>query len=1528
MPKRKRANSMYREEAKPKKNPFLAMMLDEKDTPSSPKQEDDQQQLVLEHVLAFSDYASKRRTYDDDNSVDGETSLTFLLNYLERFTEREQPDQSAGAISTDEIALLILPWTVKKILSPSVSSWRKTNLLDWRAASVTLRHLTQAKDPSVQYTLSQQVLTQSTLYKLCPKVALLALIKTETDDSDSQTARVLAASVFTLLAQDLFRPTLDVAAKSLLIPLATQLPDAENVTTDSTTETLHATLLATLRLLLLLLQSGKGNPRTTFQLFASKDVLLALASLHSCFEATCDEQAKELIMNILSNALFHPRHHMDGFYSLLHKAPLPRFESGKIVEKDTNQEEIKAGDNEKKFRSYQEELITSVNEILRKTNGTKEHEPATQEVAIHLVPLLLECFLNQSRVWDIHRVRDNKKRKSSREDELAHIQFQLFATWTVPLQHILLAVSTDAKNATRESISSGPDIIQAALKSLKCMLNLVLEHDTYTPSQHDSQNMYFSFLMAVTKQILALSSCNSRRQSSRLADAIPTLVLLLQLNHLLVHDKAKEMLMFCVQDGSRDATTLVGAAFTAFFETYRKLRQQSFAVSTVLDVLDAFCAQKETNRIQQLGSLLLVESVASSIAVAVQECPIDQAKEILDKLDAWIQGKCSQENSNSMIAYDDLSVVSELVLLATRNIRVERATASVVSDILSRFMDGAVLSLENQFSKQPRTKSASKLKDVTMKICAWLLELHGRCTFWLGKSARLEIPDRILAILQSSLVSRSATEQANRPGTTDGVILLGCHQLRQLHSLIHEQPSLDLGGQDEKLISRILEDDAKRLISAISLAANASKEKRAWSSSKGSQWSIVAEHFVFWAHYAEDKHMFDFLTWVCRSLSLSNTCDCTRRDIEIAKALLSDASFLENERVRAYLSHCALLLSIDMIVEIAGQSDDRCTRDILKTLQAPTKSNSLLDLLEPLGKEVVIWKGLPVTVREELGTRSRKVAQLVSIVTGLPLTNHPSVVAQNIRHCCTLDFAFRSMATLESQSCWQDMVSSINCLRGYLCGAVKSAVESSVATCINGKRYVRLLEHMLKASVSFFSGNMICDYTNSFYSVTGELLESLVQIFVASNSNVASLDTLIQSFTRAMDVDKIDTNQLHTLVLFGSSITEIILKNDGSFDNLKDSLQRLVDQLWKTVRLSLEKGLDDHFGALYLASDLFQLRYQPSTLKALEERLETRCVEILESNKEHNKNLLSACSSVLGSMAMSTNQSVRDKIFNIVIRNERRDPVLEATFCHSVQLLSANDLAPLMEKILSAVDKSPKPMLLFVLLLQNLTERTQIEVLSTFSRRILTSVLTQLGSRQSSKEENSLNTLLILLDEMVQRRDILVFRELDLVMVLTSVASVLAKRDPTTNELASSSFALCCTLVTSMQQRYSKLLYACVPSVVMLFSRLMEHAMFWPDDNTQDKCTRNFTRICEILVPHKDVYKKHVLGLVLEFVVRGLPKMTLSRREALTPAMYFLLDILSTYETQQLHACMDTQHRMQFRAIYQGHQRVHSYKGQ
>ncbi len=86
--------------------------------------------------------------------------------------------------------------------------------------------------------------------------------------------------------------------------------------------------------------------------------------------------------------------------------------------------------------------------------------------------------------------------------------------------------------------------------------------------------------------------------------------------------------------------------------------------------------------------------------------------------------------------------------------------------------------------------------------------------------------------------------------------------------------------------------------------------------------------------------------------------------------------------------------------------------------------------------------------------------------------------------------------------------------------------------------------------------------------------------------------------------------------------------------------------------------------------------------------------------------------------------------------------------------------------------------------------------------------------------------------------------------------------------------------------------------------------------------------MCELLIPHKDILKKHVVGLILHYI-RALNKGLNPRMKSkLMPSIFALLDMLSDFETRQINAMIDAPSKALFAPVFHSYQKYYQYHGQ
>jgi hypothetical protein len=242
---------------------------------------------------------------------------------------------------------------------------------------------------------------------------------------------------------------------------------------------------------------------------------------------------------------------------------------------------------------------------------------------------------------------------------------------------------------------------------------------------------------------------------------------------------------------------------------------------------------------------------------------------------------------------------------------------------------------------------------------------------------------------------------------------------------------------------------------------------------------------------------------------------------------------------------------------------------------------------------------------------------------------------------------------------------------------------------------------------------------------------------------------------------------------------------------------------------------------------------------------------------------------------------------------------------------------------------------LVALLLRYLEKEDQLEILASFGRRVFALILNPLhASTGDASWVANVVAASSLMGDLVRRRDVVSFRERDLALALAHISAVVGpgasdEAGEGVPALPNAVYDATTRLFSALFQRFPKQLYICVPSVVSVLHSFLRQVLYGPlsDEVIVDR-SQKFTRLCELLIHHRDIYKKHLLGLLLEFIHALQHNMSLVRKKNLLPAVYCLLDSLTSYETKQLNSMMETTAKTLFRTVYQSYQKLYAYKGQ
>jgi hypothetical protein len=1463
------------------------------------------------------------------------TAATELMDYVEACQDDNTSTTpttmtSCSTLTPPQVSLVLLPWAIRNILGTEVS----TDELVWRALSVCLQLVaaTSHQNDLQRDDQWESILTKSTLFKLVPRIAVFCVRNEcvlETDDtSEIEKARAFGCQAYeTILASNLYAPTLDVACHKVWIPLVECL--TRNDQGSSSAKRTTCALQATVRFLRKLQCSGKGNPKTIFGLVATREVLVAASRTYTLLDTNPD--GRTTLRDFLYQSLFDASQHMDGFRSLLSKGTIPVQEDNSM---DTGSPLSERDKPTLFFRCYQDSLLKTITESI-----------VMEDVdVIQTVPVLLRGFLHESMAWEV-RERENKRQKGSLNSEISNtVLFQMFVFLTVPLRKLLVS-------------SKVPETISPATQALRECLESLFEQDAYLPSQ-DVDGKQLLYLGIITNELSSLSATQMVQPADNAlaANCIHSFRTLMQLNHNLLHEQISSITVLLFQFGG---DYRLGNEITQFLvvvvETYTKLRRQGYLIRAILQVVGVLNHTKGGENAVSLPSLLQHTSLMTAFANSAQYSPVFQVKEIFETIQKFILGLKESDSSleNTVRALDS---VVELTIVMVQNVRVDSGTASEVASLCQEVVDTALLRLISP--------SLGSLTGAGLRLCGWFIELHARCAFWLGPETQLEIPPSVMEILSTaSQYAKGGEDLAGYEQILDELLFLALHRLRQLHSLIHEQERINLGALRSIEGNNVFTIEASKLAFFAGFVAKQNED----SPLSGSRWSKVARAFASWSPYAEDEDVRLFLEWMIGVLATDEvTTEChldsskipqsnaaVRENLQTARALLYDSSFLEDARVASKFALAALSctsISVTSAIETLGsirfhETKSSGTSPLPLGINSKDKSGQLdahLVTEMPLfDSTTALSKSSRKTVLACLQKAGRPLMFVNSLAS---LYCHLEDPMDFVDSLLRLDQVCRSMAMLSSDIS-QKALHLVKVLRFAVASTLTRIDAGSLFHVLGNSQEITEVLKTIVLSVK----HLCLDTSLSPSEVMAEILtassaltEQLVRVSgVFEEQTKQRFKQLIRTaFCIDSSIKSERVHEIGVVACLGRSILKGMKANQLFHEETSDSttfrnIRGLLFPLVAELCLECEDSTCSRHGYL-LFGDLIRFTTDSENCPFAETRraIESVCIASL-CNASLSKDALH-CRRYVVACLVETRPSpaVARQILDQILNCQVSFPLLDTSFCQLVGSLHEQALEEIFERLVSdqqlLVRSRPLNLRLSRYVVQCVKETDQIEVASKYGQTLFRVAVDSIyGFTPGASWQHDFEESVNLVVELILRRDVFACRELDLAHLLCRLTDVL-RPNGKVKYVTDHIFASCGRIIMTIFLRYSKQVYSCVPSMIQVLRSLQRHVLYRTGENGLDIADRaqRLTRLYEQVYAHRDVFKKHVLGLLLDFVYCLQQDTNPTVKESMTPAVYCLLDTLSKYETKQLKGLMDLKAKAVFKAVYQGYHVHHAYKGQ
>jgi hypothetical protein len=344
----------------------------------------------------------------------------------------------------------------------------------------------------------------------------------------------------------------------------------------------------------------------------------------------------------------------------------------------------------------------------------------------------------------------------------------------------------------------------------------------------------------------------------------------------------------------------------------------------------------------------------------------------------------------------------------------------------------------------------------------------------------------------------------------------------------------------------------------------------------------------------------------------------------------------------------------------------------------------------------------------------------------------------------------------------------------------------------------------------------------------------------------------------------------------------------------------------------------------------FKLIGAAGTLAGAIEELNIRLSDLIAEESEIPSKMLTYMTG-FALQGGSDSDSLPEFLLHHLLESSESGPVETTVLCHLLLRSKPVHLRHFLDQILSVLpfSQTGKYWDILRLLLQSTKRLDLRELLGKYGNRIFVASVDSLVASKSSDLQmlrSSANMVL----ELMRHRDVVLVKERDISRFLSQVCCLLkANKIESGYQVEPDLFSISCSLVTSLTQRFPKQIYSCISTFILALQKLFQAVTYsWEKESIISEKTRELSRLFELLIEHREIIKKHVLGIIADFVSALKADMTSIRKKALTPLVNSLLELISEHEISQLNTLLDTTGKALFRSHYEAFQKWHTYKGQ
>jgi Urb2/Npa2 family len=1234
------------------------------------------------------------------------------------------------------------------------------------------------------------------------------------------------------------------------------------------------------------------------------------------------------------------------------------------------------------FQCYQEGLLVTLRGCLFPSDSGSDDGFSSWEVsqAAELVPLLLKIFLGRtSRMQPRQLTDDPKQHKQSKKnkagDYVGQLQFSFVACFTGLLlsrlregaKNVRMNVQMEGESGQQHEKSS---ISISLLTSVARILEDLLEHNVYQPSMDDTKES--AFLDLIGRDIAAmmssmLPSSGSETTSTCLSacewrKTLKILDVLTRLNHTTLRARLPALLVgICANrtdEAARGVQPQISSEASTFLativSTYSKLRQLDFFYRSLIESVSTMLKNQDTDSLHGLMAFLDDDKILACLGRATQESPIQQLKQVFHIMSITIVELSSEKMPfESPGAATAVSVLTITLTGLLQHVRVDGSTAGEIHGVCIDVMNGPLKWLAEVGTSHVSKTSPLSTKRSGILLCAWTMNLKHRCEFWASEktwestgSPHWEVPASILQMLEISVYHvshRAGGSGIDDDGLVGALSFLACQMINGLYGTIHKKQCISFATDDEEYG---IQDELSQVRQLVRFVLRVGARDNYDSSAPSKQnWVVLARSIPTWAPCAEPTDIDSFLTPFLHVVAdpesnIQDRCDML--------GILHDASFYEIPTMSRRLgTNVASLVAIT--IQNALQASVNPSNEFLHSQWATLSPEEVDRMCAKISTPIFSSEHI-----HHVKIKLNKCALILEVVNGVRIPiweecEEGILVAESVLRLECLCFPMLA----ETGGDLNDVVIRlVNSFWQTLARVLTSLSQKDFQQWAGPKneRVVLLLSGILRKSaklLGYFPMETVLqhDTLDSCKTITGSLLKKML-----SNSELPQNEMcrVLESLYFA-DKDELQNEHFVVLANFACKLLNVYgTEGDCPPSNVaRHNVFRTVEKLlWRdAVKRFDQPGTSQMVQAQctrFFADMLEASAAIPGDQETKRGSVESNILQMVKAYIKRTKAKLDTelrpFAYLISVLARVRPTAVQEFGLELMLLGNNDGLLFKTPFwAIFTRCMDSEELIKYFDHLLGQKSDERIETQLNVThaLILSLTDPTQVDVFRNYSRQVFNVCLKAMAQSGFTLEVNdrTFHRASSLMTDMASRKEIFAFRERDIAVVLAHTSAVM--RMITANDAKSTMgarvnvFEAIFSLLSSILQRFTKQAHSCVPSVVITLTVMLDFSLHCSLPETEAMaCGQKFSRLCELLLPHGEVYKKHILCLIVRFVDALGGELESARKKSLLPAIYCLLDVIQQHEIMQLNSMLDEMGRALLRSVHEGYKKVHIYSGQ